>query len=123
MDFGVEGLAAEPVQGLRHGDEVAASVRQATDFGWRREVIDARIGLSLAELFGRQVGGMNMSEMLGQCPRGLAVAGAAVPGQILRRALPRQPGEKFGRIGRSGLGVIRSVAGKMVRGQSLRPFR
>jgi len=108
---------------MRHGDQVATALGQAADLGRRRTVVDARIRRGLGDLLGRQVRGMDVAEVFRQCPRGLAVAGAAIPGQVCLRALPRQPDEEFRGIGGAGLGVTRSVAGKMVRGQSLRPFR
>jgi hypothetical protein len=70
------------VQRLRHGDQVAAAVGQAAGLGRRLPVIDARMGCRLRQLFGRQVGGMDVAEMGGQGERGLAVAGGAVPGPV-----------------------------------------
>jgi hypothetical protein len=122
-DLGVKGVAAEPVQGLRHGDQVAAMPGQAAGFGRCGTVVNARIDLGLGNLFGRQVGGMDATEVFRQRTRRLAIAGAAVPGQVVARRIARQPGEEFGRVGRPRLGVIRGVAGKVVGGQGVRPAR
>jgi hypothetical protein len=122
-NFGKELLVAEPVQGLRHGDQVTTAVGQAAGFGRTLPVSDSRMGRCLRQLFGRQVGGMDLAEMLGQRQRGLAVAGGAVPGQIRSGGLRGEPGEELRRIGGPMARVVRGVARKVVGGQGVRHAR
>ena len=58
--------------------------------------------------------GMDALEMPGQRLRRLAVAGAAIPGQIAAGASLREPGEQLGRIGRPGFRVVGGVAREVV---------
>jgi hypothetical protein len=106
------------VQCLRNGDQVAAVIGQAADFGRRLTVVDAGMGFGLRQLLGGKIRGLYSSEMFRQCQRRLAIAGGAIPGHVPRRALPRQPGEQLGRIGRPVARIVRGMGRKVVGSQA-----
>ena len=87
---------------------------EETDFCGSLAVFDPRMGLGMVELSPARIGGDDMPEMGGQPHRGLAAAGAAIPGSVGRRRDAGQPGEQSGRIVRAEAGVIRRLGREMI---------
>jgi hypothetical protein len=80
--FGIERFDVEPVQRLRHRDEIDAGVRQAARLGGSHRVANPRVRFRGRDLLGRDIGGVNDREMIGERDARLSAAAARVPGGV-----------------------------------------
>ncbi len=97
-NLGPKSGAVEPVQRLRHRDEIDRSVAEVRGLGRTDAVLDARIVRGVVDLAAAGVGRDDEREVSGQPDRGLARAGACVPRFVARRRGLRQEVEQRIRV-------------------------
>jgi len=107
-----EGRGGKPVQGLRREDEVDGIRIDARISGIGDPVFDILTRNRPADLFGARVAGNDPVEKCRQPRRGLARAGAAVPGKCIAGGQAGQDPEKLFRPGRPVACIVAGDAGE-----------
>src|SRR5690606_23786357 len=75
---------------------------------------DARMRLGVGDLSRAGIGGDDMRKAVGKMARGLPVARATIPGEIVVRAPIREPEEQIRMVARAAAGIRRGDAAEMI---------